>query len=107
MPKKQTVEERQKYHDDLTVNLEMRWGLLKQQQPSLNMNTFEARMNRFVDQLVEWGVITREQLVEFNIQQLEEIEDTIVEVEKKMKARQSPQQTIAVPEKRLIIPGRG
>lgn len=101
-------ENRQNYYESLTADCERRWLECKQKQPHLNMNTFEPFMNQFVERLVTWGVITAEQLLEFKIEQMEAIEDKIVEIEKALRERQSPQQSIAVPaEKKLIIPGRG
>lgn len=110
--KNEPLQEKVAYHKSVMDDCRARWeALLPYLPPNASMNTMEARINGFIAYMVELGVITDEQAMDFEIAQAEMLHRSIKEVEADLeKAKRQAKNPLLVPkgsgEKKLIIPGQ-
>lgn len=71
------------------------------------MNTADARRELFVDMLIEWGVITEEQKLDFDIRFHEKIEEALTEFWRQFREQQAASK-LHLPNKGMkLVDGQG
>lgn len=108
-----SIEQKKKYLSDLMIDCEKRWrGVQPYLQPGSSLNTIDARINGFIEYLIEIGVVTEEQIVDFDIRQTESIHEKLKEIERQVQnqQRRTSRSSLVVPkgsqDKKLIVPGQ-
>jgi len=100
MTKNKTPEEKIEYLQSLFKDCDERWNFLKAAlPPGTAMNTVELRLNTFIIHLVEWGIITEDQKLDFEIKFAETIQDQLIAMRKDY-----DEQAAAASKPKLVIP---
>lgn len=99
MTKKKTIEEKRAYLKEVHEDCGERWAFLQQGlPPGTALNTMEMRVNTLIIFLVEWGLISEDQKVDFEIKFAENIQDHLIAMKKdydeQMEAARKPKLVI-------------
>lgn len=103
MSKPRTFEDKMAYAQRIQEDCAKRWADLSQYlEPGTGMNTIESRVAMFIDYLVEWEVITKEQKLDFEIKFAEGIRTQLIELRKQVQDQLDEQKKQQGP--KLVMP---
>lgn len=99
MTKNKTVDEKRAYLQSVQADCTERWDFLQRGlPPGTALNTIESRLNTLVVFLEEWGLITEDQRLDFEVKFAENIQDHLINMKKdydaQMKAANTPKLVI-------------
>jgi len=66
------------------------------------MNTADARRELFFEKMVEWGVVTEEQMIDFNIAFHEKVEEALTHAWEEFRKVNKPKLTVAKRSTKLV-----
>ncbi len=99
--------EREVYRDQQTLENNLSYMELKQHLPALGMNVEQAKISVLIEALVEFGTITRDQAIEYEIKFNDKVKASLEEAWAQYRTAKATPQLVkpVTAKKRIILPG--